>query len=201
MFGERNNPVVDAEAVIVVDGGPEDKVGEGIAAGDFDLFGIGFLRAPGDFDEKVGDVGRQGGGRDDEFGVGGAEDGEGWVEVFRVDEVFGQRDDLAGDSERWSGVNASRGTFEVVVGNGLEVEASQGFDIKVGAPTESSGAAGGFVKSRVVPGVEREFEVEDGGFVGAGVQEDGFVGIDFRWGGFRGAGFEDAEAGDGGRDE
>lgn len=88
-----------------------------------------------------------------------------------------------------------------MVGDGLEVETGQGFDIKVGAPTESSGAAGGFVKSRVVPGVERELEVEDGVFVGAGIQEDGFVGVDFRRGGFCGAGFEDTEAGDGGRDE
>lgn len=169
MFGERNNPVVDAEAVIVVDGGPEDDTGKGAASGDFDLFGIGFLRALGDFGEEVGDVGRQGGGRDDESGIGRTENGEGRIEVFRVGEVFGWRDDLARDSERRSGVNASRGTFEVVVGDGLEVETGQRFDIEVGAPTESSGAAGGFVKSRVVPGVERELEVEDGGFVGAGV--------------------------------
>ncbi len=165
------------------------------------MFGIGFLWAPGDFDEEVGDVGRQGGGRDDESGIGRTENGEGGVEIFRVGEVFGRRDDLAGDSERWSGVNASRGTFEVVVGDRLEVEAGQGFDVEVGAPTESSGAAGGFVKSGIVPSVERKFEVEGGGFVGTGVREDGFVGIDFRRGGFRGAGFEDAEAGDGGRDE
>lgn len=123
MFGERNNPVVDAEAVIVVDGGPEDDTGEGAPAGDFDLFGIGFLRAPGDFDEEVGDVGRQGGGCDDEFGVGRTENGEGGVEIFRVGEVFGRRDDLAGDSKRRCGVNASRGTFEVVAGDRLEVEA------------------------------------------------------------------------------
>lgn len=58
MFGEGNDPVVDAEAVIVVDSGPEDDTGEGAAAGDFDLVGMVFLRAPGDFDEKVGDVGR-----------------------------------------------------------------------------------------------------------------------------------------------
>lgn len=63
------------------------------------------------------------------------------------------------------------------------------------------GAAGGFVESGIIPGVEREFEIEDGEFVGAGVQEDGFVGVDFRRGGFGGAGFEDTEAGDGGRDE
>lgn len=37
--------------------------------------------------------------------------------------------------------------------------------------------------------------------MGARVQEDGFVGVDFWRGGFGGAGFEDAEAGDGGRDE
>lgn len=58
MFGEGNDPVVDAEAVIVVDGGPKDDTGEGAAAGDFDLFGIGFLWAPGVFHEKVSDVGR-----------------------------------------------------------------------------------------------------------------------------------------------
>lgn len=152
---------------MVVDGAPVAEAGEGSEAGDCDVFRGGLFRTPRAFDEEVGGDG----------GVGGAEDGKCAVEPFGVDEVIFKGWADAENGGGLGGEDATGGADDGVVGEGLEIEVSQGFDVKFGIPVEVGRAAGFFVEDRAAPCGEGEFEVEEGSFVWAAVRENGFVGV------------------------
>lgn len=167
MFGEGNEPVIDTDAVKIVDGTPVMETGEGSIAGDFYAFRGVFVGKPRNFNEEVSG----------NSWVCGAEDGESAVEPFGVDEVVVEGWADTEDGRGAGGEGAFRGTDGVMLGERFKTDASERLDVKIGIPMEWRVEPASFVEDGVAPGRGCELEVKKGSLVWTSVLEDGLMGV------------------------